>query len=223
MKRASIILLGLFISAFLTSVTMAQTPGSISGTIFYSGSQTGTIYVVAYEDPSTPPPYRTSISEPAPYTLNVFPGTYILRAFMDINGNGIKDWDEPIGEPIGRNWTSITVGEGEDVTGVDIALTEPGSISGMVYYGGVKQGKIYVSVYTDPTLVGAPIYRISILEPGPYIIYGVKTGTYYIRALLDMNGNKRPESFEPKGIYGAPDKVVVKKGEQVTGVDITLY
>lgn len=110
-------------------VAQATATGSISGTISYSGSQTGTIYIQAWQSDPTMygnPNYLTSISSTGSYLLSNLPdGSYYLDSYMDSNGNGIRDENEPrgvYGPPHMPN--CVVVSGGNESSGVDITLTE---------------------------------------------------------------------------------------------------
>ena len=112
---------------------------SISGTISYSGSQTGQIVVVAGS-------YTNKIAAPGAYSISSLPtpGTYSVTAFRDVNGNNQRDASEPYGQ-YAVNPVNLT----NNVTGANITLTDPVSsslsISGNVAYGGSYTGSIVVS------------------------------------------------------------------------------
>ena len=116
-------------------IQVGGAPGTISGDISYSGSEAGTIYVLAYDNPdfSNNPIKEVTASSPfkevtasSPYTMtNLNPGTYYLRAFMDTNANHAPNtWDPDQGEPTGRYGTPDPVGlaSGEHKTGIDFAI-----------------------------------------------------------------------------------------------------
>ena len=97
-----------------------QTTGSISGTVYYEGELEGTIYIGAFEETysETGLSFFATIPFPGPYTISgVLPGDYLVAAFMDVNGDGFFGENEPYGE-----YGIVSVGEGQDITGVDIYL-----------------------------------------------------------------------------------------------------
>lgn len=112
---------------------------SISGTISYSGAQTGQILVSAGS-------VSTELNEPGPYTISglTTPGTYSIIAFMDVNGNGIRDAGEPFGEFAGN-----PISLAGDVSEIDVELIDPSaeafSISGVIDYDGDYEGPIMVT------------------------------------------------------------------------------
>jgi len=112
---------------------------SISGTISYSGAQTGQIVVSAGS-------VSTELNEPGPYTISglTTPGIYSVTAFMDVNNNGTRDAGEPYGEFAG-NPISLT----SNVNEINIELIDPSvesfSISGVIDYDGNYEGPIVVT------------------------------------------------------------------------------
>ncbi len=98
---------------------------SISGTISYSGPQTGQIIISAGG-------YSGTIGAPGAYSIRNLPvpQTCSISAFCDDNGNGVHDRTEPYGEYAG-NPVNLT----GDLTGVNITLTDPILIDeGLVAY-----------------------------------------------------------------------------------------
>jgi hypothetical protein len=80
-----------------------SSPETIRGKVVYKGpadSDSQTIVVEAhlrgnFEDR---PVSRATLKGPGDYELKVKSGIYYLRAFVDLNGNGILDEGEPVGE-----------------------------------------------------------------------------------------------------------------------------
>ena len=98
---------------------------SISGSVNYEGTQTGTIIIEAGNQ-------RVSIDVPGAYTLSTLPApqVYVVSAFCDVNGNGVRDLTEPYGEYEGN-----PVSLDGDLTDVDIILTDQSSVdNGLVAY-----------------------------------------------------------------------------------------
>jgi uncharacterized repeat protein (TIGR01451 family) len=109
----------------------------ISGTITYTGSQSGALRVRLYSDTAltkqvyeavvaspglgTGQPYRFAFA--APDTRGLLPGTYYLKAFVDGNGNGFQDATEAFGR-LGAP-DAILVLENADITGKNLTLADP--------------------------------------------------------------------------------------------------
>lgn len=72
--------------------------GTISGEVIFAGAG-GPIVVEVSDLPrfSPTPRYSIAISDSGPYEVEVGPGAYFLRAFVDANQNRRWDVDEPIG------------------------------------------------------------------------------------------------------------------------------
>ncbi|TET64739.1 VWA domain-containing protein, partial [Candidatus Aerophobetes bacterium] len=110
-------------------VAPAAATGSISGTISYSGSQVGPVYIQAWQGDPTMygnPDYLTSISSPGPYILSNLPDSgYYLTSYMDSNENGIRDENEPravYGLP--HMPSTVIVSGGNQISGIDITIVE---------------------------------------------------------------------------------------------------
>jgi hypothetical protein len=99
----------------------AVTSYSISGTIIYSGSHTGRIYVGLKNSNGGATGHGTSIASPGAFTIRgVTPGTYYkLSAEMDIRGDGTLNADNPSGEILTINVTNA------NLIGKNITLTDP--------------------------------------------------------------------------------------------------
>jgi len=99
--------------------------GSISGTIFYSGSESGIIYILAWQADSAifdTPDYSTSISSVGPYVLSNLPAnTYYIASYMDVNDNNLREATEPFG--VYGAPDPVTVFAGGEISSVDITLT----------------------------------------------------------------------------------------------------
>lgn len=98
-------------------------PKFINGNIVYKGNDKGPVIVEAFLNPDFQrrPVVTAMLDAPGPFTIKVKAGVYYLRAFIDRNGNGKLDSDEPVGEA-GANGVVVTPlgSRGR----VDIELTE---------------------------------------------------------------------------------------------------
>jgi hypothetical protein len=95
---------------------------SVSGTVTYTGTKTGRIYLML--EPtcgSAGGSTGTSISSAGTFTIRGLPPntTYVLQAFMDTLGYGVPNTVDPTGS------VSVTVGSGS-ASGVSLALSDPG-------------------------------------------------------------------------------------------------
>lgn len=201
----------------------APTTGSISGEIFYSGTQTGDIWITIFDQfPwSGPPVADTNISTPAPYSITGLPeGTYYVVAQMLIAGGDMSPtgiYGPSYGPP-----DPVIVTAGQNTPNIDITLKDPGSISGTISYAGTQTGKIYMRGFIDSSLTGpcSPPVLVS-NEPGPYSLVAPSL-TLYITAFIDCNENGECDDTDPSGKYGAPDPVTVEPGVDTPNIDITL-
>ncbi len=96
--------------------------GSISGTISYSGSTMGDVYIGVFTASSYTPFWPTAIAEsyPGPYSFKgIASGEWYVAALMDLNYNHIYDSGEPFGE-YALNPVSVTAGT--DTPDINIEL-----------------------------------------------------------------------------------------------------
>ncbi len=104
---------------------------TISGNISYSGTSTGTIYVVAFTDPTFNEDEiaYVELSSLGSYTLpGLADGTYYVASIMTIDSDDDDD-DVKMTDPWGvygtwENPTSVTITGGSDVSGIDITLVD---------------------------------------------------------------------------------------------------
>ena len=103
--------------------------GDITGTVSYSGQQTGAVNVGLFSDPgltnrlynlTLPSPGVFKFSKSPPDTQGLLPGTYYVGAFIDNNPNGVQD----ASEAHGQFGAAVVVGEGQIKTGIDVALVD---------------------------------------------------------------------------------------------------
>lgn len=97
---------------------------TVSGTVAYSGSQTGQTYLVLNNNKcGGGGTYGTSISTKGTYTIRgVQPGSYTLQAFMDNLGIGSANASNPAGS------TSVMVGT-QNYTGANVTLADPATVT----------------------------------------------------------------------------------------------
>jgi uncharacterized protein (DUF2141 family) len=101
------------------------------------------------------------------------------------------------------------------------------SISGTVIYIGEKGfNPITMGLFEDPT--DQPVKSIEVNSTTgsyPYTFDNLISGTYYIGALMDLNGNHKPDLDEPFTIYsvgGEPFAFELDPSETIAGIDFTL-
>lgn len=94
------------------------------------------------------------------------------------------------------------------------------SISGTVTNLTPQSGSLLVCVTTDLTFNSGCSYGAAADGAGAYSISDIQSGTYYVGAVQDVNGNLQRDSNEPQGAYGAPTGIVV--GNDVTDVNFSI-
>ena len=98
---------------------------SVSGTVAYTGAQTGQIYLAMNPNGTCGGGTTgTSISAAGAFTIRgVPPGTYTLQAFMDDQGNGIPNASNPVG---GTSNVSVSTA---NLSGVSVTLSDPATVT----------------------------------------------------------------------------------------------
>ncbi len=97
---------------------------TVSGTVAYSGNNTGRTYVILSRNSCGGfGPVGTSIPAGGTFTIQgVAPGNYTLSAYMDTQGTGADNAADPTGST-----GNITVSA--DTTGVNVTLTDPPAVT----------------------------------------------------------------------------------------------
>lgn len=106
-----------------------------------------------------------------------------------------------------------------------IVEADGGSISGEVTYTGDEgNNPISVGLFLNPN--DAPVATDEVSSGTgiySYSFVGIPDGTYYIGALMDLNGNHQPDPGEPFDWYGAPDSLVISSvTSDYTDIDFQL-
>lgn len=146
----------------LTTTSVSATLGyTVTGTVAYTGTQSGSIYLALNPTSSCGGGSTgTSVSSAGAFTIRgVPPGTYTLQAFMDNQGAGVPNAANPIGSTGGVSVTTA------NLTGVSLALNDPAS----------------VILSTAPTLKAVSGFdKGALIEYNPIVdISGVEMATYY--------------------------------------------
>jgi len=205
--------------------------GSISGTVVYTGSMTGTILIAFLEVGATTfDPFST------PYTTRTTPGAYTVTNASLVDGveyfgiaymgTGTLFPMPASGNPAGTT-TSDVVLSGGVASGVIINLESEGGIGGVISYAG-DIADVYLNVYDIfPEFLGgsAVLENVFYLGTYNYFVDHVPSGAKRVEAFADINGNGELDSGEPSaiydGIYG--NMVFVGGGGLVeSGIDITI-
>jgi hypothetical protein len=149
----------------LSAVSFTATLGySVSGTVAYTGTQSGQIYLTLNPTGDcggrSPGTSISLITDPTgAYTIRgVPPGNYILQAFLDNIGDGVPNASNPTGSTTGVDPTTA------NVSGVNVALSDPAP----------------VTLTTAPTITAATGFSLgAMIQYKPIISNGVETATYY--------------------------------------------
>jgi hypothetical protein len=224
----------------VVSVTIGATPGQaaaqeLSGTIRYTGSKGGQVsdsrpILIALQSQigaKTEVDRQSVTTNGGAFTLHTpVAGQYYLYYLVDVIN--IRDGSGFPGEPAGiYNRTDGCTFEGDLITvpqsGLDLEFDDSCIFSGIggtvTYTGGLSGRGIIVQAFTDPNLNTAPAATYIYARNGGY--YGIitlDTDVYYLRALLDVNGDGIFEPGEPFAICASP----IQAGPDQTGVNIAF-
>lgn len=229
----------LFAALFVLSGTVLGFAATISGTVAYSGSQAGTVYVLASTSSDfagQPVAFSTyTVTSSINYTLSIStPGSYYVMAYIDINANQIYDSaTEAKGVHGGDSVPTMIALSTIDVSGIGIIMTDPSggtpppggtySISGTVTYSGTATGTLYIKAFTSADFSGSPIgsTSASVSPTVSYTISNLSANTYYLMAFIDKNGNSTQDTGEPVTGQLAVNPVIISSAN-VTGKDFSL-
>ena len=184
--------------------------GVVSGTVSYSGAQAGVTRVQLFDrsDASAFPILVATQAAPGFFSFEgLNDGTYFARAFLDVNGNTVRDPGEAKGAfgVSESSPTAVVIRGGANLTGAaPITLSDPavGSVKGVILYSGNRPGPIRVEAALpncancfDSTVVAS----VSTGTGNSYVFSFLPPATsYIIRAYVDVNGDRGADTLEPK-------------------------
>jgi len=195
--------------------TLPQANGLISGLVMYTGTLQSSDYeqIVVVATPFDTPEergYQVSFPSPGTYQINnVADGSYIVIAFLDIDGDEMPDAGEPYGfygDPTPVTLTSTTENPYPVVPGTTIIITDEAQ--------GIIAGNVSLEGCDDHSgaTVTAGSYETTTTQDGSYIL-NVAPGTYTVT--IDKAGYLAAVSSE---IY----VVEIMSGEPVEMPDALL-
>ena len=213
------------------NITLQDQP-SVWGSLSYTGSVNGDIWVLAVTAPdswdttySTVIPWSnegltgefTYISFPTNYSLTVLPASnYWIRAFVDSNTNETMNLPELAGQ-----FGAVSIAVSNRRTGIDFSLQAPPSVSGVVSYvtySGGQTGSIYVVAVASSNSC-ATAYSMVLPEPGSYQLTNLPVGIYWLWAWRDSVGNNTCGVYEAHGYF--TNQAILVTG-QLVNVNITM-
>ena len=207
-------------------------PSTVSGILYYSASETGTIHILAVTNESSWS-LAKSVSIPAPgsYTNDELGNhvAYWFKAFMDVDGNGRQQEWEPSGQY--RTYSTLVTG---DLLGINFPLKDQPSIWGTVSYSGSQTGDVYViavkqsnswsttykTVLSWEQGVADPTGGVTYLSfPSDYSITDLPSKPYWIKAFIDVDGNG---AFTSGDVGGQVTNTARTISNRVTDIAIIL-
>lgn len=118
--------------------------------------------------------------------------------------------------------TPVNVAPPQEIQNINFTLSDGGSISGTVTYGGKKVGNIIIGAFYENKFEPfVPLAFNFIEEPGSYKLNGIPGALWYVAAFLDTNENLLWDRGEPFGVY-SQNPVAVIPLEETTNIDIVL-
>ncbi|MFC1566432.1 carboxypeptidase regulatory-like domain-containing protein [bacterium] len=199
-------------TSVLFDVKPASEFGSIAGTVSYSGTETGKVYVVVFSSlPAETDPFvysiaQTVIDSPGSYTIPyVSTGSlHYVAAYIDTNGNYSFDDNIDVAglyttTELGDSGLPVSVTTSLTTSNIDIEITdEPqtGFVSGNITVENFSTTtfaeRIVMEFWNNSEFTGTPVRTFNYEPPQSYpIAYNVEinTGTYYMKAWVDSDNN----------------------------------
>ncbi len=220
------------IMVYQTCYTNADSrPVKVSGVVSYSGIETGTIYVLSVTSSDSWNIVQASVLPgPGAYSNDIGNDqSYWFKAFRDANTNFNMDEWEPWGIYSNTALTMTT-----DVSGIDITIEDQASIWGAVDYTGSETGDIHIiAVSTSdswdttyecviPWIQGWQAVtsgEIYVTFPADYMISGLPSSNYWVRAFIDTDTNEVYSYTEAAGQYASN---AIPVSNRVTGINFTM-
>ena len=206
-------------------------PVSVSGTLSYGGTETGTFYVVfATETDNWSLAKSMALPSTGSYSNNeIGNGTsHWFKAFRDANGNFMLDGWEPRG--LYSNTSVLVTGS---LAGIDITVRDVPSIWGQISYSGTATGDIHVIATTGSNGWDATYHAVIpwvqsegmsgeqyyVSFPVNFALTGMPASNYWIRAYMDTDTNGTPSGLDVAGQYSTNALAV---SNRVTGINLTM-
>jgi protocatechuate 3,4-dioxygenase beta subunit len=231
-----IIYLTISIPSSTAQESKKEPSGSIAGRVTLAGKPAARVTVtLSSSDRSAQqsPPARTTTDEEGRFRLQALPaGSYSV-------GPHTPAFVASGETPLGQSGKSVALGDGEEVEGIDFALTKGGVITGRVTDA---EGRPIVEQYVNLMRVDERGRRMAIpsLNPfmystddrGVYRVFGLIPGRYKVSVgdapdsgmvRIGFGGGTYPRTFHPDIAEEARATVVeVSAGGEATGIDIKM-
>lgn len=175
--------------------------GSISGTVSTSlgGASVDGLTVTAAPQTAGPDTIMATTASDGTYTLDkVPPGSYVVTVAVG---------DGQVTTPV---FADVDVGNSQDVTGVDFAIVQPGSISGTVTTS--IEGVSVAGLTVTATASGEPSVTTTTASDGTYEFGALPAGTWTITVTVGEGYTTNPASQD----------VVLTAGGAATGADFEV-
>ena len=161
----------------------------------------------------------------APANIGQVKNVFAFDLTLDTDEDGMPDWWELRHfETLGRDGTGDWDGDGVSDTGEWIAGTDPDdpddppNVLGTVTYSGQQTNMIHILAVTNSNSWSLA-YSTALIESGSYQIPSLPSGTYWVKAFRDMDGDGALDAMEARGEYSGNPVLI---DGQVTGADIAL-
>ncbi|MCK5833428.1 hypothetical protein KAH81_07145 [bacterium] len=202
--------------------------GSVSGTVTYSGTETGMIVVGCIDEGNTTIDLMT-----LPATSLSVPGEYTITAdtlMNDVNywciALMLVDMTPASGNPAGMHSSVVTLTDGS-ASGVDVTLAPSANIAGTITYGG-DPGDLCINIYDAYNEFSGGVAELEetfCVGVADYTLFDIPSGPKKLEAFADINGNSTLDIGELSAFYDGPfgEMVVVGGGGlSESGMDINL-
>jgi len=196
--------------------------GAIEGKVIYDsdpGALSENIQIMALGLSLTPfTATSINVNETENFKLpGLMQGDYLIAAFIDEDGDGVPDFDEPIGmckEMLSVEDKPLVI---DDIL-IDDRSNYSGSIQGVLNYDGSKEGAHQILCMGQSN---TPISNIDVGDDGNFTINNLDEGEYYLLGYLDLNKNSFIDPGEPYS-ESYLNGIQLEDGASITGLDLLL-
>lgn len=153
----------------------ASFPARISGTISYTGPESGTIRVIAATDSNSWSLGHAVVAESSGVYTNeriAVGRDHWVRAYLELTANAALEPWEPLGE-YPQNALCIT----QSTSGVDFSISDVPSAWGSINYAGSMTGDVYIVLSTNGTIAWQS-YQPWLVSEGQTNMWPTSTNTY---------------------------------------------
>jgi hypothetical protein len=207
--------------------------GRISGTITDGTTGTGIVgaFVIVYFSSTTPNIFGATTTTGGAYTFQGLPaGTYLVRTSLSSNQNYVDEIYNNVPCPNSscnlNSGTLVPVTSGATTSGINIALSAGGTISGTVTDAGTTAG-VVGAIVAISNAAGQQVRSVATTTGGAYSATGLPTGNYFARTQVSSAAfNYLDKAYNNQPCFGcsvtASTPIAVTAGNTTSNINFGL-